>query len=54
MRGPHGEWRPADAVGCAVHVAKIATGEAAEELANSKGQRKAAPKNPEKGPSSQQ
>ena len=26
-RGPNGEKRPADAVGCAVHVMKIATGE---------------------------
>ena len=26
-KGPRGERRPADAVGCAVHVAKIATGE---------------------------
>ena len=26
-KGPHGERRPADAIGCAVHVAKIATGE---------------------------
>ena len=26
-RGPKGEWRPRDAVGCAVRVAKIATGE---------------------------
>ena len=26
-RGPHGQKRPADAVGCAVTVAKIATGE---------------------------
>lgn len=25
--GPRGERRPADSVGCAVHVAKIATGE---------------------------
>ena len=26
-KGPRGERRPADVVGCAVHVAKIATGE---------------------------
>lgn len=26
-RGPKGEYRPADAIGCAVMVAKIATGE---------------------------
>ena len=31
-RGPNGEKRPADAVGCAVTVAKIATGEIEEEL----------------------
>ena len=31
-RGPNGEKRPADVVGCAVMVAKIATGEIKEEL----------------------
>ena len=31
-RGPNGERRPADVVGCAVTVAKIATGEIEEEL----------------------
>ena len=31
-RGPNGEKRPRDTVGCAVHVAKIATGEIEEEL----------------------
>ena len=31
-RGPKGERRPADVVGCAVTVAKIATGEIEEEL----------------------
>ena len=31
-RGPKGEWRPADVVGCAVHVMKIATGEIEEVL----------------------
>ena len=31
-RGPNGEKRPADTVGCAVTVAKIATGEIEEEL----------------------
>ena len=31
-RGPNGERRPADVVGCAVTVAKIATGELEEEL----------------------
>ena len=30
-KGPKGEMRPADVVGCAVHVAKIATGETPEE-----------------------
>ena len=29
-RGPQGQKRPADVVGCAVHVAKIATGEIEE------------------------
>jgi hypothetical protein len=29
-RGPHGQKRPADAVGCAVTVAQIATGEISE------------------------
>jgi len=29
-KGPKGEKRPADVVGCAVHVAKIATGEIVE------------------------
>ena len=31
-RGPNGEKRPADVVGCAVTVMKIATGELEEEL----------------------
>ena len=31
-RGPKGEKRPADTVGCAVHVMKIATGEIEEDL----------------------
>ena len=31
-RGPNGEKRPGDVVGCAVTVAKIATGEIEEEL----------------------
>ena len=30
--GPQGQKRPADVVGCAVHVAKIATGEITETL----------------------
>lgn len=30
MKGPKGEWRPDDPVGCAVHVAMIATGQAEE------------------------
>jgi hypothetical protein len=29
-KGPQGQKRPADVVGCAVHVARIATGEIAE------------------------
>ena len=35
-RGPNGERRPADVVGCAVTVAKIATGEVEEELPSAK------------------
>jgi len=31
-RGPQGQRRPADAIGCAIKVAKIATGEINEEL----------------------
>jgi len=31
-KGPRGENRPADVIGCAVNVAKIATGEMEEEL----------------------
>ncbi len=31
-KGPQGQRRPADAVGCAVQVAKIATGEESEAL----------------------
>ena len=31
-RGPHGEKRPADAIGNAVRIARIATGEEPEEL----------------------
>ncbi len=30
-KGPRGERRPADVIGCAVHVARIATGEIMEE-----------------------
>jgi len=29
-KGPQGQWRPADPVGCAVHVGRIATGEIEE------------------------
>ena len=29
-RGPKGEWRPAGPVACAIHVAKISTGEIQE------------------------
>ena len=36
-RGPNGEKRPGDAVGCAVMVAKIATGEIEEELPENRG-----------------
>ena len=52
-RGPNGEWRPADVVGCAVHVMKIATGEIEEELPDPKRRRagvsaRAAPQGPER------
>lgn len=30
-KGPRGENRPADVIGCAVHVARVATGEIIEE-----------------------
>ena len=33
-RGPRGERRPADAIGCAVRVAQIATGEVEEKLSS--------------------
>jgi len=36
-RGPQGQKRPADTIGCAVMVAKIATGEIQEEVANPSG-----------------
>lgn len=36
-RGPNGERRPADVIGCAVTVAKIATGEVSENLRPSSG-----------------
>ena len=32
-KGPQGQWRPADPVGCAVHVRRIATGEIEETYA---------------------
>jgi hypothetical protein len=31
-KGPRGEHRPADLIGCAVHVARIATGEAEDDI----------------------
>ena len=31
-KGPRGERRPADTIGCAVHVARVATREITEEL----------------------
>ncbi len=39
-RGPNGERRPADVVGCAVRVAKTATGEVKEDLGKMPGRRK--------------
>ena len=35
-KGPQGQKRPADVIGCAVTVAKIATGEIGEETSNGK------------------
>ena len=35
-RGPNGEKRPRDTIGCAVHVMKIATGEVEEDLAKNR------------------
>ena len=40
MRGPNGEWRPADPVARAVHIGKIATGEIAETYEPPAGRRK--------------
>lgn len=39
-KGPNGEKRPADAIGCAVQVAKIATGEEGDTTYVSKNRRK--------------
>ena len=39
-RGPNGERRPADVIGCAVRVAKTATGEVKEDLGKMPGRRK--------------
>jgi len=36
-RGPKGEKRPADVIGNAIHVAKIATGEAVEDFPSNDG-----------------
>ncbi|WPP03325.1 RNA-binding protein [Methylocella tundrae] len=36
-KGPQGQKRPADAIGCAVHVMRIATGEIIEELKDPSG-----------------
>lgn len=38
--GPNGEKRPADVIGCAVHVAKIATGEIEDTKTKQQGKRK--------------
>ena len=39
-RGPQGQWRPPDPNACAVHVARILTGEIEETFEPPKGQRK--------------
>lgn len=36
-KGPDGQKRPADAIGCAVHVARIATGEMEDRVSSSVG-----------------
>ncbi len=41
-KGPKGEKRPADVIGNAVHVAKIATGEIVEDFPSNDGKDKAA------------
>ena len=41
-RGPNGEQRPADPIACAVHVAKILTGEIEETIVAEKQEAKAA------------
>jgi len=38
-RGPSGERQPADAIGCAVRVAQIATGEVEEKLSPARHER---------------
>lgn len=40
-KGPHGEKRPADVIGCAIKVGKIATGEIEEEVTEKEYTRKA-------------
>ena len=39
-KGPKGEKRPADTVGCAITVAKIATGEIEEEISRTPGRKR--------------
>lgn len=39
-KGPQGQKRPADVIGCAIAVAKIATGEIEEELQEPSGKRR--------------
>ena len=39
-KGPQGQKRPADVIGCAIKVAKIATGEIEEDLRNKEYARK--------------
>lgn len=41
MKGPQGQKRPADVIGCAVKVAKIATGEVQEDVTKKEYTRKA-------------
>ena len=40
-KGPQGQKRPGDVIGCAVHIGKIATGEIEDELGNPRQSNKA-------------
>lgn len=48
-RGPNGEWRPADPNGCAVHVARILTGEIEETFEPPQSESRRKPPDPASG-----